>query len=420
MYKKEEKELQSLIFNMLCNSDYVFYGLFITEINKQFSNKIPTACIGKHPSIKIPMMNFNPDFWKDLNNNQRKFLVVHELKHYIDLAWVYRQEFNLDHELFNIAADLNINTHLLKHHSDMEMIEGGMLPSVFPELNLESCKDTMYYYTRLKEAKDKKEKSKGKEDSLAGEPGNQKGSSGSKELDKMLDSKEGIPNHSLWDELTEGMSDVEKEVFKREILSTIERIAEETSKQNGKLPVGIEESIKINKCYEIVSWKNIFRRFVSSTINTDVYSTRKKPNRRFPEAPANKFKHKVKGLFLSDSSGSVSDEDLNRCNAELYNVWKAGADIDYAAWDAQCDDPKKYDGKLTIERTMCGGTDLNCALNKILEKSKDGYNFAIITTDGYIPKITVKVKIPIMIIITKNGTTEFENPFKYKILKINE
>lgn len=418
-YPKQEKELQDIVFKMICHKDYMFYGLFITEVNKEFNKRIPTACIGKHPQVKIPMMTFNPEFWEGLTEGQRKFLVIHELRHYIDLAWVYRKEFDLDPKLFNIAADLNINTTILAAHHDMELIEGGMMPELFPELNLLPGKDTMYYYTRLKDASDKKKATEGQCDSLAGEPGNMKGSSGSKQLDEILEGN-GEPDHSLWSELTEGMSDVEKEVLKREIATTIERIAEEAQKNAGNVPVGIEANMKINKVKQIISWKNLFRRFVSSNIDTDVLQTRKRPNKRFEGMPTNKFKHKVKGLFLSDSSGSVSDEDLQRCNAELYNIYKSGAEIHYASWDAECEEPKKYDGKLEIERTMCGGTDLNCALKKINEKSKEGYKFAVITTDGYIPPITDKVKIPTLIIITQGGDTSFSNPHNYKVIRIND
>jgi predicted metal-dependent peptidase len=416
---KQQNELNKIIVSMLSKNEYLFYGLFLTEINREFNNAVPTACISKHPNVSLPKMNFNPDFWDALTEKQKRFLLLHELKHYIDLAWIYREEFDLEHELFNIAADININSSLLDAHEDLEMIEGGMLPETFPELELEPLRDTMYYYKRLKEAKDKKEESKGSEDSLSGEPGNKNGSSGSKALDEMLDNGEAKDIHSLWDELTEGMSDVQKETVKRELAERIQRIAEETSKQHGSLPYGIEQAMQINKVQQVISWKNLFRRFVSTTMSTDVYQTRKRPNKRFEGMPANKFKTKVKGLFLSDSSGSVSDEELERCNAELYNVYKAGADIHYAAWDEKCDEPKKYDGKLEIERTMSGGTNLNSALEKVLEKSKEGYNFAVITTDGHIPPISVKVKIPILIIITRDGTLSFSNPYKYKTIKIN-
>jgi hypothetical protein len=58
-------------------------------------------------------------------------------------------------------------------------------------------------------------------------------------------------------------------------------------------------------------------------------------------------------------------------------------------------------------------------LKKINEKSKEGYKFAVITTDGYIPAITDKVKIPVLILITEGGDTSFSNPYKYKVIRIN-
>lgn len=78
-YKKQEKELSNLISEMLCKPDYIFYGLFLTEINKSFNYLVPTACISKHINANLPSMNFNPDFWDKLNKNQRRFLLIHEL-----------------------------------------------------------------------------------------------------------------------------------------------------------------------------------------------------------------------------------------------------------------------------------------------------------------------------------------------------
>jgi len=123
------------------------------------------------------------------------------------------------------------------------------------------------------------------------------------------------------------------------------------------------------------------------------------------------------------SSGSVSDEMLELCNSELYNVWKAGGDIDYISWDQEVDSAgaKEYDGKLKIERTQCGGTDLNSAIVYANENyKKNNWNFCIITTDGYIPNITIKAKIPTMILITPDGVTNFGNPFNYKVVKMQK
>jgi len=423
MYKKQEKELQNIVFSLINSNMTVFYGLFLTEVNKFFSTRIPTACLAKHPNAKIPVMLFNPDFWDKLNEKQRTFLVLHETQHLIDQAFLFCKEFALEKPLDNIALDLTINSRLMvNYQGELEFIEGGMLPANFPELQLEEEKDSLYYYNKLKEAKDKKEESKGKgEDSKAGEPGNGNGTSGDKNLDDLLDNQEKIDHHITWDELTQGLSDLEKEVLKRDIMNRLDKISDEVAKQNGNIPKHLEGLLnRITKIKEVVNWKSLFRKFVGSTISSETLPNRKRPSRRFEENPGIKQKFKVSGVFLSDSSGSVGDDDLLRCNAELYNVWKAGGDVEYAAWDAEVDTPKKYDGKLEITRTRGGGTDLNCALVEVNNSYRQkGWNFAIITTDGYIPPIHVKTKIPTMIIITEGGSTNFDNPYNYKIVKIN-
>jgi len=421
-YSKQEKELTNIVQKLILKSSTVFYGLFLTEISKYFDKRIPTACLAKHPAAKIPVMLFNPDFWDKLTEKQRMFLVLHEIGHYINSSFIMSKEFSLESPLDNIAMDLNLNSILMNNYDEeLEFIEEGMLPKNFKELKLEEKKDTLYYYNILKQAKDQKEATKGQDDSLAGEPGNKQGSSGCKELDDLLDNQEKIDNHPTFAELTEGMSDVEKEVLKRDIINRLEKISEDVSKQNGTIPKHLEGlSNRIKKVKETVNWKALFRRFVGSTISSEILINRKRPNKRFEDNPSTKNKFKVSGVFLSDSSGSVSQQDLERCNAELYNVWKSGGSIDYASWDAECDTPKKYDGKLEITRTKCDGTDLNCAIEEVNKGyKKNNWNFAIITTDGYIPTITVKAKIPTMILITENGKVNFNSNYKYKTVKMN-
>jgi predicted metal-dependent peptidase len=424
MYKKQEKELQNVVFDLINSSSTVFYGLFLTEVNKYFDKRMPTACLAKHKEAKIPVMLFNPDFWNGLTNKQQKFLVLHETHHLINQAFLFSDEFGLESPLDNIAMDLNINSILtINYENEVEFIEGGQLPKNFPELNMAEQMDSLYYYNILKQAKDKKQESKENgEDSKSpnAKPGNGNGTSGCPNLDDMLDNQEKIDKHITWGELTEGMSDIEKEVLKRVVVSRLEKISEEVSKQHGNISMNVQGMLnKIQKIKQTVNWKALFRKFIGSAVSSELLNNRKRPSKRFEENPSTKYKLKVNGVFLSDSSGSVSDQDLMKCNAELYNVWKAGGNIDYAAWDAACETPKKYEGKLEIERTLGGGTNLNVAIEEINKGyKKNGWNFGIITTDGYIPEITVKSKIPTMIIITPNGNATFNNTYKYKIVKM--
>ena len=308
-----EKQLQNIIFELINNSNTCFYGLFLTEVNKFFDKRIPTACLAKHPEAKIPVMLFNPDFWDKLNDKQRKFLVLHECSHLINQCFIMTKEFGMERPLDNMAMDLNINSILMNNYSnDLEFIEGGLLPKNFPELQLEDEKDSIYYYQKLKQAKDQKQDSKQKgEDSKSpnAEPGNGNGTSGCPNFDDLMDNQEKIDKHVTWEELTEGMSDLEKEVLKRDIVNRLEKIAEDVSKQHGSIPAHLQGVLKsIQKIKETVNWKGLFRKFIGSTISNDILLNRKRPSKRFEDNPSTKYKFKVNGVFLSDSSGSVSDE----------------------------------------------------------------------------------------------------------------
>ncbi len=91
-----------------------------------------------------------------------------------------------------------INEDLLKDSSIKMPNNNGISIASYPELKLKKDQNSLYYYQILLEAKNKKEDSKCKgEDSLAGPKGNEKGTSGCKNLDAQLDSEEDI--HMTWD-----------------------------------------------------------------------------------------------------------------------------------------------------------------------------------------------------------------------------
>jgi predicted metal-dependent peptidase len=394
-FKKEEKELSDIIHYILLNPNEMFYGLFLSEINIQFSTIIPTACLGKKDSLSIPFMYINPDFWNTLNYKQRRLIIIHELMHYINSHWLFSTEFGWEHKIANVAMDLHINQEILKDHSDVELPEGGLLPNLFPELKLKLNESSSYYYNELLKAKKKNDN------------GNNNGNGENDDL------------HPLWKELEESMTDVEKEILKREMQSQVERIIEETVKNGGKTPINISSSLqKIKKQQPIISWKRLFRLFIASSTTNEIESNKKKVNNRFPDMPGYKYKTKVNGVFLADSSGSVSNEELEDCNKELYNVYKAGANIDYASWDEECEIPVKYNGKLELIRTKSGGTNITSALEMINQNyKKKGWNFAVITTDGHTETPLIKAKIPTLIIITKEGM--INKTYPHKQIKMN-
>lgn len=426
-----DKSLQDIIFNLLCDQKYVFYGLFLAELNKSFDDKFPTACVGKHPSSANINLVIGKDFWEKTcyNDSRKKAILIHELEHVIreHLSDVSQGMFP-DKEVANIAMDISINQTITEElpRVDENGQPCGVYIEDFPEMKLKKDQSTLYYYSEILKAKEEKQysKSQGK-DSKAGPKGNGNGTSGSKQLDAILDGLDKGKGrngdwHSLWDELTGGMGDKEKELLRKEIQEMTRRVAEETEKLKGNIPSHISNAIKegFGMKPPVISWRTLFNRFVGSTMTTDIYQTRKRPNFRFEDAPSNKYKNKIRIICGCDSSGSVSDHELQEFFGQIKHMWKAGVKVDVCMWDAECEDAVEYKGENTYKRTKAGGTHASCFIEYVNEqRRKKNYTCAITLTDGYIEHNPIPCKIPMLWVITSGGSTEFEH--KNKKIKMN-
>lgn len=408
---------------MICSPDYMFYSFFFAGISRGFINDPKeTAYVCKRKGSTSIEMKFGEQFWDNYcpTDSQKMAVVLHELMH---IVYEHITEFSSglypDKKLANIAFDIHINQQI-KEAGPTSPTTGKnvfLFPSTFPELNLAPNESSYYYYTHLSKAKEKKENGKGSSDSLAGPPGNKKGTSGSKNLDRFIDNDEDI--HKSWESFMEGLSDMERELIRKEIQNSIQQAAQDTVKNRGTLPVGIQGVLtKLAEVEKpVVNWKTLFNRFVGSCLTSEEYLTRRRPNLRFEESPASRRKYSVKGIVLCDSSGSMSDYDMSQISSQLHHIYKTGVGIDYGSWDAECDSHFKYDGKLTFARVKAGGTRLGCAIEYVNEHyKKEGWNFAVIGTDGYVENDIPLCKIPCLILITKNGNAEVNT--KHPIIKI--
>lgn len=348
-----EKSLQDIIFNMLCDQRYMFYGLFLAELNKSFDDTMPTACVGKHPNSATINLILGKHFWEKTlyNDSRKKAILIHELEHITreHLSDMSQEMFN-DKMIANMAMDISINQGIVEELPRLD--ENGKPCGVyfedFKQMKLLPNESSLYYYSKLMQGKEEKKASKGRgEDSKSkdkgdGEPqpkGNGRGSSGDEMLDQWLDAEEDgkVDNwHKSWEELTDGMGEKEKELLRKEIQEMTRRVAEETIKSKGNVPVHISNSLKDNfgNSEPVISWRTLFNRFVGSAMTTDIYQTRKRPNFRFPDAPTNKYKSKIRIVVGMDSSGSVSDYDLAEFFGQTKHMWKAGVKVDVVMWDA--------------------------------------------------------------------------------------
>ena len=198
-----------------------FYGFFLIMLNKVWTNKVPTAGVSKH-NINYQLA-INEDFWNGLSDQHKMGLLKHELLHiaYFHLSMYFNFP---DKKMANIAMDMEINQYI-----DRDWLpEGGIMIENYPDLDLETRAGCRYYYEKLKEAKDEKDKN---------------GTSGDGEFDKLcdaLDNDNSPVDHSTWEEF-ENLTEAEKKLIEKQMEHILSEAAEQTTKKRGTVPGNISE-----------------------------------------------------------------------------------------------------------------------------------------------------------------------------------
>ena len=341
-----EKALKKLLV------DHPFYGLFMLGLNKQIvgnDHRVKTAAValeGLNYTLYI-----NEEFWNKWNDEQQQSLLRHELMHIMFFHLTDSWECD-DHKLMNISHDCEINQLL------SNLPEGGVTLETVSKLcgkPLEPRKGSWYYYKALMAAKQNQQK--------AAEIGN---------LGTLDD-------HSLW---PSDLTEAEQELVKGQLKAKIKETAEQVQKQCGSVPgefAGILEKIKNKPA--IFNWKKFMRKMIGNTITSEITLTRMRPNKRFPDARGFKMKRKPNIMVAVDTSGSVSDKELQEFFSEIHHIWKTGVDVTVVECDTTIGEVFKYNGKQEIKISGRGGTMLEPAIEYY--KQHKEFSSCIMFTDGY-------------------------------------
>jgi predicted metal-dependent peptidase len=356
----------------------------MSTLNKVVRKDLPTAGVSKH-NINYQLA-INEKFWDSLDNDKKKIgLLKHELLH-ICFNHLEDRDWYPNHELHNIAADLEINQYLTPEYYPTPNI---ILLSSFPELSLPEKAGTKVYYELLQQALDKGTSPSLQElmDALTGD----------------LDSDGNGGLHPTWKEF-DGMSEADAKLAKAQIEHQIKGIINEHKNQGrGFVPSELQDWI--DSMFEdrapAYDWKAYFRRFFSSSSKIYTKKTRRKLNKRFSENPALKIKPKKNVLVGVDTSGSVGEKDLIEFFTEIQHMYKTGVTITVAEGDANIHNVYEYKGKTPDFVKGRGGTDMNPFI-EYFNKHKE-FNSLIILTDGYIGSRAVQSFKPTLLVLCSNG-----------------
>ena len=334
-----------------------FYGLFLVGINKLWSNALATAGVSKN-KIGVQLA-INEQFWFDLPREQKQGILKHETLHIAFGHMTLRNRYS-NHKLFNIAADIEINQYITRSY----LPDGALYPDTFPELNLPPRAGTDKYYKLLQQAE---------QDNTSPTLTN---------LMNQMEEGETPYSHPLWSDF-EDLDEAEKKLIEKQIEHQLKTAAEETQKGRGNIPGELSE--KIRKLFEVeppkFDWKGYLRRFVGNSSITYTKKLNRKYNKRYVENPGLKIKHRNHVLVGIDTSGSVSNEELQEFYKEILHMHKTGNQITVIQCDTSVNSIETFNPKKSFVVKGRGGTDFQPVIDHYNDNSRK-YTNLIYLTDG--------------------------------------
>jgi predicted metal-dependent peptidase len=372
-----------------------YYGLLLLSLNKSLDKNIPTAGVSKKGINH--QLTINPDFWMSLSDSSKVGVLKHELLH-IAMFHLFMRQGYPDWDLFNIAADLEVNQYIQPEFkgSDWHFYE----LSTFPELNLPPKAGTKKYYELLQKAI-KDNTSPG----LASNYQNMKDGNG------VL--------HELWKVFSE-MSEVEQRLFKTQIEYQLKEVAKQVKSNRGLIPGELEDIIKaLFEVHEpVINWRAYIRQFAGISKNIYTRKTRRKESKRIKGTPGLKIKKKQHIVFVRDTSGSVSDIDLREFDNEMLHIYRSGTSVTVIDCDAGIKDIWEFKGKIKDSVKGRGGTRFEPAIEYV-NKNHRKYDSIIYLTDGECPAPSVKSLKKILWVISSKGTTSYAEDYPFHYVQIN-
>lgn len=359
-----------------------FFASLVLQMEREISNRVPTA--GVYVRNKIHLI-INPVFFNELDLKARVAVIKHESFHCITNTFSRAKSY--DHKLYNIASDIAINQ-LIWGIPQKFMMNGVECRTATIEnfsaaphnMKLEKLETSEYYYKEVYK--------KAMENGSSGEGDGTQPST----IDDHEIWKEGYDNETITDNVIKaGVNKAYSEAMERD---------------PGSIPAEVQRMVQeLNKGK--VDWKSQFRRFVANSSDTYLVDTRKRRNRRFGiYYPGTRVETRLNVVEINDTSGSMSDEQLNEIYNELLAMSKNEVSITSIDCDAAVHQVRKFDAKIKPTFIGRGGTDMSPGLTEALKHTPD---CIVVFTDGYIPE-PIKVKIPVLWVIT-NDNMDFKPPY---------
>ena len=357
--------------------DEPFFAALSRKIEKRADYNIPTAGVRVDPESAQFEMIYNPDFFASLPEEHVRGVLKHEFYHLIFEHVTSRKPEGVNHKVWNICADLAINSHLVGELPDMACMPGGP--------NFEDLPKGMsaeWYLANFPEREEGEDSEDGDSESGDGEgqPGQGEGGEPGS-----------FDDHSGWDDANASPEQqAANQMAKERLKNAMKEAANEANNSNkgwGTMSAEVKKEI-LKKLESKVDWRKVLRYFIKTSQRANRRSSVKRINRRYAYIhPGKKVLRQAKIAIAIDQSGSVSHEMLEQFFGELNSLAKLAA-FTVIPFDTEVNEKLVYEWKKgqshKAERVMCGGTCFD-APTEYVNKRGD-FDGVIILTDMEAPK----------------------------------
>jgi predicted metal-dependent peptidase len=348
-----------------------FFASFSRRVEKVSDKTIPTAAMSYDKDIKRFCFLYNPDFFESLSDIHKVGVIKHEFYHLIFKHLTDRIPFDPVKQaellkMWNIAADLAINTHIQKELPKMACVPGRKpFKDYIPGCTAEA------YFEVLK---------KDKQNQQGPYAPNNKG---------VPQEPQTLDDHSAWgagDQDSGGLDSKFAEEELADITKDAVKTAEERSSGWGSVPRSVQQTIK-KSISKTISPEAVLRYFIKTSSKSNKKTTIKRINKRYPFIHPGKRSDRVANIAISiDQSGSVSDKMLQVFFSFL-NKFASIATFTVVPFDDTVCEEKVYvwrkGEKKEWTRVRYGGTNFNAPTNWVNKRNFDGH---IVITDMQAPK----------------------------------
>lgn len=372
---KEEKELFSLFFNRV-NFEFIDKENFLAGI--RYRDRCFTIA-------------FSEEYFK-LKEEWKVGILAHELLHLIYKHPLVLKD-KIKDVLWQISTDLFINQIVLKIFPNSipdkdprgVFIEDFIKEGILSESDRN--KDSHYYHNKLKNLNDNKKN----------------------KLQSILDNID--CNHD-WS-FIEDMDDLEIQAQLENIDNQLKKIGNVS---------GLFKDYNPIKKRSKIDYKTIIQQFLNNSFKTIQNYSYGYKNKRYNDFPGSFEEEFPCLLFTIDTSGSMSDKDIDEVFDQIDKVYEIGCDVDIIEADTTIKKFYNYKGVRPTVINGRGGTDFNDAI-RYYNKHHNKYGAMIYLSDGEgsTPKVRSINNLLWILTSTTSCTPESlkQNNFQGKVIKIN-